>query len=117
MSVEVQFDGAILMPWPQTAQWSPAEVLAKDGQGTPIYAPYWTLTLSVPLTTGIDYSAWYDLRDSDTHTMINEHPETGVVTTFTNVYVDQVTPGQFDLRQDCPAQAGIDMVISRIVVS
>lgn len=110
-------DGAQLKPDPQYCAWSPPPVLAKDGAGSPIYGPYYSCTLSVPLTTGANFEPWFELADSETHDVQLPHPATGTLTTFTDVYIDIVTPGQFDLRQDCPAQAGIDMIVSKIVVT
>jgi len=107
-------DDGQLIPSPQAINWEPPAILAKDGQGALIDAPYWTCTLSVPITTTVLHLNWFELRDSALHTFILPHPATGVMTAY-SCYVDSVN-GTFDTRGDCAAMVGVDMVLSRITV-
>ena len=60
---------------------------------------------------------WQAVFDTSAHTSVLPHPYTGVMTSY-SCYVDAVTPrvDVSDTKSDCAVIAGLDVILSGIVV-
>lgn len=111
----IQVNGIPVHLQPDSLNWIPRPIVAKDGNGAPIYGPYWGVTMGFPRVTDVKYEFWMNLMDGEEHTFKLPHPETGVMTDFTAI-VDSVEH-RFDVRDGCtPAVRGADITLSRITV-
>lgn len=101
---------------PDGVSWEFPQVLGHDGQGAPIYAPYYACGLSFERLTCIKYDDWRQACDGELHTVRLPHPTSGTMTNFT-CYLESVRP-RHNIRDACLAAAsGVDVRLIRIVVS
>lgn len=118
-SILIEANGTPFHVQPQNIAWQTRTILAKDGEGAPIYGAYSGCAISMSLSYNMNrsnFSQWYELMDSETHTFTLPHPVTALMTTFTG-YVDLVE-GRFDVRDECQiAMVGLDVTLSRLVVT
>jgi len=116
--VKIEINGKPAAMTPRSLNWTENAIVAKDGHGAPIFAPYWSASLSIELPTdlgSLTFNEWAQIRDSTTQTFKLPHPITGVLSTFTGVYVDSAV-GRMDTSGDCAVMTGFDIVLSRILV-
>ena len=114
----IELDGGITRMQPQSINWEPPSGLGSDGQGAPVYGPYWSCNLGFSYLTLVEYDRWHDAVDGDTHTVRLPHPTTGAMTNYT-AYVAHVTPRQaINVQGVCrAATTGADIQITRITVT
>lgn len=116
MKIEINGKPAALTP--RGVNWREPSIVGRDGQRAPIFAPYWSATLSIELPTLpalTSFAEWADLRDSTVKTLTLPHPITGALTQYTGVYVDSAV-GRMDTSGDCAVMTGFDIGISSVVV-
>lgn len=116
MKIEINGKPAALTP--RSLNWREPPIVGRDGQRAPIFAPYWSATLSIELPTlpsVTSFSEWADLRDATIKTLTLPHPETGALTVFTGVYVDSAV-GRMDTSGECAVMTGYDIGISSVLV-
>ena len=118
----IELDGAtggITRMQPQSINWQPPSGLGNDGQGAPVYGPYWSCSLGFSYLTLVEYDRWHSAVDGATHTVRLPHPITGAMTDFTSVYVSHVTPRlRVDVHGVCRAgTTGADIMLTRITVT
>lgn len=114
----IELDGGITRMQPQNINWENPGEMGHDGQGAPIYGPYWSCSLGFSYLTLTEYDRWHDAVDSVTHTVRLPHPTTGAMTNYT-CYVSFVTPRQrIDVQGVCRAgTTGADIGLTRITVT
>ena len=114
----IELDGGTTKMQPQSINWDPPSGLGQDGQGAPVYGPYWTCSLGFSHLTTAEFDRWHDAVDGATHTLTLPHPITGEMTDFT-AYVSMVTPRmKRNVQGICTAAvAGADITLTRIAVS
>jgi len=114
----IELDGGITRMQPQSVNWEPPSGMGNDGQGAPVYGPYWSCNLGFSYLTLTEYERWHDAVDGDTHTVRLPHPTTGVMTNYT-AYVAFVTPRlRTDVQGVCRAgTTGADIGLTRITVT
>jgi len=116
--VKIEINGKPAAMTPRGVNWTEPAILDRDGQRAPIFAPYWSASLSIELPTlpaVVPFSEWADLRDATVQTIALPHPVTGGLTQFTGVYVDSAV-GRMDTSGDCAVMTGYDIVISNVLV-
>jgi len=126
----IELDGGITRMQPQSINWEPPAGMGNDGQGAPVYGPYWSCSLGFSYLTLTEYDRWHAAVDGDAHTVTLPHPITGRMTDFTSVYVAHVTPrlvtnvqnarraGETGVDETCRAgTTGADIGLSRITVT
>ncbi len=116
MIIEINGKPAALNP--RGVNWREPPIVRRDGQRAPIFAPYWSATLSIELPTVpaiTSFAEWGDLRDSTIKTLTLPHPLTGALTEFTGVYVDSAV-GRMDTSGECAVMTGFDIGVSSLVV-
>ena len=113
----IQLDGGISEMQPQSINWENPGNLGQDGQGAPVYGPYWSCSLGFSYITTAEFDRWHDAVDGDTHTVRLPHPITGTMTNYT-CYVSHVTPRmRTDVQGPCRAAiTGADVMLTRIAV-
>ncbi|MBU0846599.1 hypothetical protein KKH23_05365 [Patescibacteria group bacterium] len=114
----IELDGGITRMQPQSINWEPPSGLGNDGQGAPVYGPYWSCSLGFSYLTLVEYERWHDAVDGAMHTVRLPHPTTGAMTNYT-AYVAFVTPRlRTDVSGVCRAgTTGADIGLSRITVT
>lgn len=112
-----ELDGVVVKNTPDSIRWEPPTLLGINGTGEPVYAPYWSATISFARTSVVQLQHWYDAMDGDTHTVRLPHPITGRWTEFSSVYIR--LPGENLNTRDVarPSSAGVDFRITRVSVS
>ena len=114
----IELDGGITRMQPQSINWEPPAGMGNDGQGAPVYGPYWSCSLGFSRLAATEYDRWRDAVDGLTHTVRLPHPTTGIMTNYT-AYIAFVTPRQVtNVQGVCRAgTTGADIQITRITVT
>lgn len=113
--IRIAIDNVPLLVQPDGIDWVPP-LVAKAGNGAPIYGSFWACRLSNGVLTGAVHDIIFALMDGNMHTVYLPHPASAVMTTYSDVYIDTVQ-SRFVLKQEVLAVSGYDMVISRIAVA
>lgn len=116
--MRISLDGQVTEEQPTTLTWSDPRRLGFDGQGAPVYGPYRSCSLGFERLTTTEYHQWFTAsEDGDTHTVVLPHPQSGIMTEYTGVYIQSFAP-RMNTRHDCEGLAqGVDIVISKIEVT
>jgi hypothetical protein len=112
----LEIDGGLAKAQPDSLNWDPPSTLAHDGVLAPVFSPHWACRLGFSKLTLVQYALWHEIRDGTLHNISLPHPATGELTTY-SCYVESITP-RLDTRNTCVAAAsGVDILLSRIIVT
>lgn len=117
--MKISINGKPAALTPRSLNWTENTIVAKDGQRAPIFAPYWSATLSIEIPTEpqtLTFNEWGQIRNAVIQTITLPHPLTGALTQFTGVYVDSAV-GRMDTSGDCAVMTGFDIALSSILVT
>jgi len=93
MSGTYQIDGQLFVTQPIQKQWQ-RQQLGKLGTGEPVFGSYWSLSLSFPIMEFGSGSAGNFLMqhwlDDELHSAVLPHPQSGFLTVFSGIAIDDV---------------------------
>jgi hypothetical protein len=116
--MKITLDGVRTEMQPTAVRWIEPELLGKSGEGIPLRAPYYECQLSFARVQYPIYTRWREAWNGGEYvaSVWLPHPDTGKATEFTNVTIDSLSVNMITEGRRAVA-SGVDMVISRIVVS
>ncbi len=116
--MKISFDGLIMNIQPSALNWETPNLVGRDGDYAPVRGQFFSCRLALDKLVDPNLQDWQAIFDTSQHTAILPHPYTGTMTSYT-CYVDSVTPrvDVSDTQSDCAVIAGLDIVLSGIVVT
>ena len=101
---------------PDTLTWTPPPLLGYNGNGAPVYGPYWECNLSFSRLADSQFDHWWDAADGDSHAVRLPRPYDGIMTSYT-CYVHILSP-RMDVRaKDESATSGLDLLLTKVEVT
>ena len=114
--MRIAIDDVPVFMTPDSLTWENPPEVGTDGNGAPIYGPYWNCRLGFSRLTVVQYQTWYNAVDGDTHTVTLPRPYDGAITSYT-CYIHMISPRMNVKPKDSAAVSGCDILLTRIEVT
>ena len=115
--MKITIDDVMVTMQPDSIDWQQPRQVGTDGNGAPIYSPYWSCSLGFSVLVDPKlFEQWYDVVDGTEHDLELPCPYSGRMTTY-SCYVHMLQP-RMDVRAlEDAATSGCDITLSKIEVT
>lgn len=117
MSGTYQLDAQLFPKNPLTKRWQ-RQPVATSGVGEPIYSDFWQIEMNFGTLETQDEAGFFETRwlAGGLHSAVLPHPQTGQLTGFTGVAIQDFTYELTDVERDFWADGGL-LVLGHISLS